>query len=75
MGKYLYTNADIKRAESSEEIKKFIDYWGGIKGIVNETLVFDSKLTLDDQVFLVDRDDVITVQIILLCRIFIFQRL
>ncbi len=32
-------------------------------------------LLLDDQVFLVDRDDVITVQIILLCRIFIFQRL
>lgn len=50
----IYTRADIRRAESSEEIKKFIDYWGGIKGIVNETLVFDSKLTRYD--ILYERD-------------------
>ena len=41
----LYTRADIKRSESSEEIKRFVDYWIGIKGVVEETLVFDSKLT------------------------------
>jgi transposase len=41
----VYTRADIKRSESSEEIKKFVDYWLEIKGIVDETLVFDSKLT------------------------------
>jgi len=41
----IYTRADIRRSESSEEIKKFIDYWVEIKGIVDETLIFDSKLT------------------------------
>lgn len=41
----LYTRADIKRSESSGEIKKFVDYWIGIKGVVEETLIFDSKLT------------------------------
>jgi transposase len=41
----LYTRADIKRSESSEEIKRFVAYWVGIKGVVEETLVFDSKLT------------------------------
>jgi len=41
----VYTRADIRRSESSEEIKKFIDYWVEIKGIVDETLIFDSKLT------------------------------
>jgi DNA-binding MarR family transcriptional regulator len=54
----IYTNADIKRAESSEEIKKFIDYWGGIKGIVKETLVFDSKLTRYDILYEMDTDDI-----------------
>lgn len=54
----IYTNADIKRAESSEEIKKFIDYWGGIKGIANETLVFDSKLTRYDILYEMDTDDI-----------------
>lgn len=54
----IYTNADIKRGESSEEIKKFIDYWGGIKGIVNETLVFDSKLTRYDILYEIDADDI-----------------
>jgi transposase-like protein len=41
----LYSRADIKRSESSGEIKQFVDYWMGIKGVVEETLVFDSKLT------------------------------
>jgi len=54
----IYTRADIRRAESSEEIKKFIDYWGGIKGIVKETLVFDSKLTRYDILYEIDTDDI-----------------
>lgn len=48
----IYTKADILRKEESNEIKKFVDYWKTIKGDVNETLVFDCKLTtyniLDD---------------------------
>src|SRR5208337_3076676 len=54
----IYTRSDIKRAESSEEIKKFIDYWGAIKGIVKETLVFDSKLTRYDILYELDNEDV-----------------
>jgi len=48
----VYTKADILRSEESGEIKKFVDYWKDINGDVNETLVFDCKLTnykiLDD---------------------------
>ena len=48
----VYTKADILRSEESGEIKKFVDYWKNINGDVNETLVFDCKLTnykiLDD---------------------------
>ena len=40
-----YTNADIHRSEASDEILNFIDYWIDVKGVLNETLVFDSRLT------------------------------
>ena len=50
----LYTRTDIKRAESSEEIKKFVDYWVDVKGVVDETLVFDSKLTRYDILYELD---------------------
>ncbi len=40
-----YINADIKKGEESQEILHFVDYWISVKGIVNETLVFDSRLT------------------------------
>ncbi len=41
----LYANADILRKDGAEEILHFVNYWKGIKGIVNKTLVFDSRLT------------------------------
>jgi transposase len=40
-----YINADIKKGEESQEILHFVKYWISVKGIVNETLVFDSRLT------------------------------
>jgi hypothetical protein len=40
-----YINADIKKGEESQEILNFVKYWISVKGIVNETLVFDSRLT------------------------------
>lgn len=40
-----YINADIKREEASNEILNFVKYWIDIKGVIKETLVFDSKLT------------------------------
>lgn len=44
----IYSRADIKRKESSEEILNFVDYWLKLKGNIDETLVFDSKLTRYD---------------------------
>jgi len=40
-----YANADIKRKDGAREISHFIDYLKALKGVVNETLVFDSRLT------------------------------
>jgi len=50
----IYTRADIKRSESSAEIKNFVDYWLEVKGIVDETLIFDSKLTRYDILYELD---------------------
>ena len=52
----LYTRAGIKRREASEEIEFFVDYWLQVKGIVDETLVFDSKLTGYGILHELDRD-------------------
>jgi len=51
----LYAKSDIKRAESSEEIKNFIDYWTGLKGVMDQMLVFDSKLTRYDILYEIDQ--------------------
>lgn len=40
-----YANADIRRKDAPNEILNFVKYWFDIKGVVKETLVFDSKLT------------------------------
>jgi len=40
-----YVNADIKREDASNEILNFVKCWVDIKGVIKETLVFDSKLT------------------------------
>lgn len=41
----LYTKADILRKNEASEILKFTNYWKEIRKNVNETLVFDCKLT------------------------------
>ena len=41
----LYANADVLRKDGAEEIVHFVQYWQQLKGVVNETLVFDSRLT------------------------------
>jgi len=40
-----YVNADINREDASDEILKFVNHWIGVKGVIDETLVFDSKVT------------------------------
>ena len=41
----LYANTDIDREDESNEILNFVDYWIDVKGVIDQTLVFDSKLT------------------------------
>lgn len=41
----LYTKADILKKNESKEIKLFVDYWKKIRGSIEETLVFDCRLT------------------------------
>lgn len=41
----LYANADILRSNGAGEILRFVEYWKGMKGLVEQTLVFDSRLT------------------------------
>ena len=41
----IYTKTDILRKNESQEIKNFVAYWLAIRGIVEETLVFDCRLT------------------------------
>jgi len=40
-----YVNADIRRAEAPNEILRFVDHWLHVKGVMDQTLVFDSGLT------------------------------
>jgi len=41
----LYGNADVLRRDGANEIVRFVEYLRDIKGMVGETLVFDSRLT------------------------------
>jgi transposase len=53
-----YCSADIKRTEMSDEILNFVKYWIDVKGIVDQTLVFDSKLTSYSVLSQLNRDGV-----------------
>ena len=41
----LYTDADIRRCESNNQVTEFLSFWKGIRRGVKPTLVFDSKFT------------------------------
>jgi hypothetical protein len=41
----LYANADVLRKDSKTEILNAVEYLEDIKGVINQTLVFDSRLT------------------------------
>lgn len=41
----LYANADVLRRDGANEIVRFVEYLRDIRGMVDETLVFDSRLT------------------------------
>lgn len=41
----IYEDADIRKGESAGAIMGFVDHWQRVRGIIDQTLVFDSKLT------------------------------
>ena len=45
----LYEDADIRSDEASGAIMGFVDHWLRVRGVIDETLVFDSKLTTYDR--------------------------
>ena len=54
----LYTRADILRKHQDREIKNFVNYWKTLKGEVNETLVFDCRLTKYEVLGELDEQDI-----------------
>jgi hypothetical protein len=54
----LYENADIDRKDAPNEIINFVDYWLRVRGIIDQTLVFDSKLTTYEKLEELDRNGV-----------------
>lgn len=42
---FCYANANLTRAEQSQEVIRFVDYWKGLTGQNPQWLYFDSKLT------------------------------
>ncbi|MGP8337202.1 MAG: transposase [Methanosarcinaceae archaeon] len=54
----LYANTDIDREDETNEIVNFVDYWTDVKGIIEQTLVFDSKLTTYEILEKLDIDNI-----------------
>jgi hypothetical protein len=54
----LYANSDIDREDEPNEIVNFVNYWIDVKGIIEQTLVFDSKLTKYDVLEELDTDGI-----------------
>ncbi|MGP8329352.1 MAG: transposase [Methanosarcinaceae archaeon] len=54
----LYSNTDIDREDEPNEIMNFVDYWTDVKGIIEQTLVFDSKLTTYEMLEKLDIDNI-----------------
>ena len=54
----LYASADVLRKDSASEILRFVEQMSEIKGVVDETLVFDSRLTTYNTLGELDTGDV-----------------
>ena len=54
----LYANADVLRKNGAQEVLHFVEYFTDIKGVVDETLVFDSRLTTYGVLGQLDQADV-----------------
>ena len=54
----MYANADVLRKDGAQEVLHFVEYFKDIKGVVDETLVFDSRLTTYGVLGQLDQADV-----------------
>ncbi len=41
----LYANSDVLRRDAAQEVLRFVEFMRAVKGVVDQTLVFDSRLT------------------------------
>ncbi len=54
----LYANSDVLRRDGSDELLYFTEYWKSIKGVIQETLVFDSRLTTYKTLDILDQSQI-----------------
>ena len=54
----VYENTNICRKDAADEVLNFVDYWLHVKGIIDQTLVFDSKLTTYENLEELARQDI-----------------
>lgn len=52
---FCYSNADLRKGEESDEILRFVEFWKKQTGKKPPHLVFDSKLTIQKNLFKLDR--------------------
>ena len=52
---FCYSNADLRKGEEAEEIFRFIKFWKRTHGALPSHLVFDSKLTTQDNLVRLDK--------------------
>jgi len=54
----LYTDTDIMRGDADDAVLQFVDFWRGIRGKFQHTLVFDSKLTSYENLAVLQQENI-----------------
>lgn len=52
---FCYANADLRKGDEADEILQFVRFWKRVHGALPEHLVFDSKLTVQRNLGVLDR--------------------
>ena len=52
---FCYSNADLRKGEEANEILRFIEFWKRVRGELPRHLVFDCKLTTQDNLAAIDQ--------------------
>jgi hypothetical protein len=52
---FCYSNADLRKGDEADEILRFVEFWKRVHGALPKHLVFDSKLTVQKNLGVLDR--------------------